>query len=154
MSLTVYVGHCVHQAEAAFLWEFQANAAAHGFKIVLAQYKPVSTMTASRQAQIQTADAFLAVITRPGKHVEAEAAFAAKLKKPVFVYALEDVPFKAPAGAVVMRLARGTDAPTFMGQVAHQLKGVRGKGEEDTALGTLIGVGAVLFLLAALFKEK
>lgn len=157
MSLTVYVGHSVAEAEHGFLWEFQAHAAAHGVKVQLASYTPVASLTASREHAIQSADAFLAVVTRPSPDVEAEAKYARGQGKPVFVYTLQGVAFDAPAGAAVISVAPGTDAPTLLANVAAQLRQVQPppqNNEVAKAIGIVVGVGAALFLLAALFKGR
>jgi hypothetical protein len=149
VSLTVYVGHSVHEAEKSFLWEFQANAAAHNIKVVLASYEPVASLTASRQAQIRAADAFLAVVTLPAPHVEAEARFAQAQKKPVFVYIWQGIPFNAPSNAVMIRYAQGVTAPTLLADVAEKLKPIADSKKDDTgkAIAAIIAAGAALFLL-------
>jgi hypothetical protein len=157
MSLAVYVGHAVSDAETAVLWELQANSAAHGIRVFLATYRPVATMTSSRQAEIKRCDAFLGIVTKPSSFVEAEAAEAKRLGKPVFIYRVPNVEFKAPAGAIEILLTDKTGAATLLADVARKLKGAKlpaSTGDDAAkALLTVIGIGALLFLLARLARD-
>ncbi len=156
MSLSVYLGHSVAEAQLPILWELQAASAGHGIGLRLGSYKPSAALSASRKAELARADAYIAVVTQQAPNVEAEALYARSIGRPVFIYKLEGVDFRAPKGAQVLSLHPGATAAALLEEIAHQVKKVKLPDDSagSEALGALLGVGGLLLLLYFISKKS
>lgn len=158
MSLAVYIAHSVAEAEIAVLWELQASAATHGISAKLASYRPSSALTASRKAELDRSDAIIAIATRPSAALEAELSYAVQLGKPVFVYRLERTELKLPKKAVDFVIEPGTTSAQLLSDVADHLRKAKPKLPQDeetsSALGALLGIGALLLVLSLLSSKE
>jgi hypothetical protein len=157
MSLAIYLAHSVSEAEQAVLWELQANSAAHGIRTHLASYHPSKALSASRAAEINRADAVVAILARPSQAVTSEIKYALSVGKPVFVYRTLDAPWLAHrAGLTVFTVAPGTAAPELLADISARIKKVRLPQDKEgsTALGAFLGLGAVLLVLSLLTKDE
>jgi|GEM_PF-6793331 len=155
MSLSVYLGHSVAEAEMSVLWELQASAVAHGIRAHLASYRPVGTLTSSRKAQIDQSDAFIAIATRPSRYLEEEISYAVGQVIPAVVFSLPGVDITVPKGATHIPLPPRTTAADLLSDISRRIRGTRLPKdlESKEALTALIGLGALLFVLFALTKD-